>query len=169
MPVQYPAWGTPPPFSDPQVLLNLVLPGRPYPPPPLRSPLGAGACSGIMGNPLPNPKTAFLAPLTPPWPGVLEPNSPTATATSYPTDQRMGEGSGNLGREPETLKGEKLGGCLRKQGVGKIKQPNLSGCGGSNFNIRRRDICRPLTPPGCVGAPSPHDIYCRGAARRPKP
>ena len=63
---------------------------------------------------------------------------------SYPTVQRMGVGSGNLGRQPETLKGEKLGGCLRKQGVGKIK-PNLSGCGGSYFNIRRRDICRPLT------------------------
>ena len=35
-------------------------------------------------------------------------------------------GSGNLGRQPETRKGIKLGGCLRKQGVGKRNQHTSS-------------------------------------------
>ena len=35
-------------------------------------------------------------------------------------------GSGNLGRQPETRKGIKLGGCLRKQGVGERNQHTSS-------------------------------------------
>ena len=58
-------------------------------------------------------------------------------------------GSGNLGRQPETRKGIKLGGCLRKQGVGKRNQH-------TSFwfvarEMRRRMICRPPTPLGVSG------------------
>ena len=76
---------------------------------------------------------------------------------------------------PKTLNCSRVRGCatgggqkgqgpgLRKQGAGKIEQPNLSGCGGSN------SIHIATCAAGCVGAPSPHDICCRGAARSPKP
>ena len=59
-------------------------------------------------------------------------------------------GSGNLGRQPETRKGIKLGGCLRKQGGGKEKPTHqfLVCCA---REMRRRIICRPPHTPGCVG------------------
>ena len=56
-------------------------------------------------------------------------------------------GSGNLGRQPETRKGIKLGGCLRKQGVGERNQ-FLVCCA---REMRRRMICRPPTPLGVSG------------------
>ena len=62
--------------------------------------------------------------------------------------------SGNLGRQPETRKGTKLGGCLRKQGVGRINQHTKSWFVGHE----RRAVARHAAPhtPGCVGAPFLH-------------
>ena len=59
--------------------------------------------------------------------------------------------SGNLGRQPETRKGIKLGGCLREQGVGRINQHTKSWFVGHE----RRAVARHAAPP--------HPWVCRGA------
>ena len=59
------------------------------------------------------------------------------------------EKSGNLGRQPETRKGIKLGGCLRKQGVGKMNQ--TLGLLGTE-DVPSQDM-----------PPPPHPWVCRGA------
>ena len=59
--------------------------------------------------------------------------------------------SRNLGRQPETRKGKKLGGCLRKQGVGVINQHTKSWFVGHE----RRAVARNAAPP--------HPWVCRGA------
>ena len=59
--------------------------------------------------------------------------------------------SGNLGRQPETRKGIKLGGCLRKQWVGRINQHTKSWFVGHE----RRAFARNAAPP--------HPWVCRGA------
>ena len=51
--------------------------------------------------------------------------------------------SGNLGRQPETRKGIKLGGCLRKQGVGRINQHTNSWFVGH----KRGAVARYAAPP----------------------
>ena len=60
-------------------------------------------------------------------------------------------GSGNLGRQPETRKGIKLGGCLRKQGVGKRNQHTSSW-----FVAHERCAVASYAAP-------PHPWVCRGA------
>ena len=60
-------------------------------------------------------------------------------------------GSGNLGRQPETRKGIKLGGCLRKQGVGKRNQH-------TSFWFVGHESCAVAR----YAAP-PHPWVCRGA------
>ena len=60
-------------------------------------------------------------------------------------------GSGNLGRQPETRKGVKLGGCLRKQGVGKRNQHTSSW-----FVAHERCAVASYAAP-------PHPWVCRGA------
>ena len=76
-------------------------------------------------------------------------------------------GSGNLGRQPETRKGIKLGGCLRKQGWERETNTPVLGL------LRTRDApshdMPPPHTPGCVGAPYLHVTFSRRAARRPKP
>ena len=58
--------------------------------------------------------------------------------------------SGNLGRLPETRKGIKLGGCLRKQGVGRFKPTHhVLVC--LTREKGRRKKCRPPTPLGVSG------------------
>ena len=75
--------------------------------------------------------------------------------------------SGNLGRQPETRKGIKLGGCLRKQGVGKRNQ-HTSSWFVAHEDAPSHDMPPPHTP-GCVGAPYLHVTFSRRAARRPEP
>ena len=67
--------------------------------------------------------------------------------------------SGNLGRQPETRKGVKLGGCLRKQGVGKIKPTHqLLVCWAERCAVARHAapphpwVCRVyILPPAAAG------------------
>ena len=68
------------------------------------------------------------------------------------SEERLVFESGNLGRQPETLKGIKLGGCLREQGVGEVKA-------GHQFLVcwyyREYAVARYAAPP--------HPWVCRGA------
>ena len=108
---------------------------------------------GGLGRPLNSPEKASKGP-----------GSICQTPDQSQADK---EGSGNLGREPETRKGIKLGGCLRKQGVGKRNQHTSSWFVGHE----RCAVARHAAPshPGCVGAPFLHVTFSRRAARHPKP
>ena len=79
--------------------------------------------------------------------------------------------NGKLGPQPETRKGIRLGGCLRKQGVGRIKQHTNSWfVGHERCDLPSQEMPPPQTP-DCVGAPFLHvtSRSSRRAARRPEP
>ena len=82
-------------------------------------------------------------------PGKDRAGSPKRMRNPLPNPtSRAGEKSGNLGRQPETRKGIKLGGCLRKQGVGRLNRHTSSWFVGHE---RCAKIGRPPTPLGVSG------------------
>ena len=78
------------------------------------------------------------------------------------------EKRGNLGHQPETRKGIKLGACLPEQGVGRINQQATFDLLGRR-DVPSPDMPPPPPPPTRVGTPFLHVTSSRRAAGRPEP